>query len=115
MSRKWIWIAVLLFAVAYLFPMTLIGDGLEALPTQDRQLGQEALAGARHHFSNPLERLWTTRFRLVSFDASLEAFIVRVYTLFGVPYAEVEVRPRGPNPALSIVRPRLWWLSRTRP
>jgi len=115
MRRNVLRIAILLVAVAYLYPLILVDEGLDSLPEQARQLGLEALAGAKHHFSNPIERLWITRFRIMSFDEPFQTFVVRVHTLFGVPYSDVEIRPRGPNPALTVVRPRLWWLGRTGP
>gem|GEM_PF-2990566 len=111
-SRRKLWLAAFLLTAAYVLPVALIDEGLGALPEASRQFGREALAEANHHFSNPLERLWLTGFRVTRFDESLGIFAVRVYTLFGFPYAEVEVRPSGPNPALTVVHPRLWWLGR---
>ncbi len=99
---------VLVVAVGYLSPLLLVEEGVGGLPEDKRQLGLEALAMTSQYFGN-LEQLWITRYRLLSFSESYETFVVRAYILFGVPYSDVEVRPRG-RPVLKVVHPRLWWL-----
>jgi len=102
-KRLSLWGLRLIIVAGYVLPHYLIDEGLPDEGSPSRQAAREALATAQQQMGN-LEMPIITKLRLRSWQASDQGSKghVRVYTLFGIPYADVEVhrnkqQPWAPN------------------
>lgn len=86
-------IAVLvIILLGYILPFIFISNGLKEVNADDKILVTYILGDVEQAMDNPLDNILVTKLKIVSINSNKGMIAqLRVYTLFGIPYANVSV------------------------